>query len=172
MPERPVECSQCKKAIKVTYKEIIDDSTICTEMCFDCPVLQEKLHGETLENKKRDKESGLCCGHCNTSLESVKMGQPLGCNECYAVFGDFLVGELLESDAIPPPLKKKLTAKRMQAIHIGKSPDKTVEFTLSSRLTSLNEALNEALKRENYEQAAWIRDQIKALTENKNDAKT
>ncbi|HEY5235244.1 MAG TPA: UvrB/UvrC motif-containing protein, partial [Rhabdochlamydiaceae bacterium] len=28
-----------------------------------------------------------------------------------------------------------------------------------------NEALNEALKRENYEQAAMLRDQIKTLTE-------
>lgn len=172
MPDRPVECSQCKKLVKVTYKEIVDDSIVCTEMCADCPVLQERLHGDAIEGKKKEKDSGLCCGNCGTPLESVKMGQPLGCSECYAVFGDFLMGELMESDAIPPSLKKKLATKRSQAIHIGKSPDKTVEFTLSSRLASLNEALNEALKRENYEQAAWIRDQIKALTENKNDVKS
>jgi protein arginine kinase activator len=29
----------------------------------------------------------------------------------------------------------------------------------------LNEALNETLKKEDYEQAAWLRDQIKAITE-------
>jgi len=34
-------------------------------------------------------------------------------------------------------------------------------------MASLNEALNEALKRENYEQAAWLRDQIKNLKEEK-----
>jgi protein arginine kinase activator len=33
----------------------------------------------------------------------------------------------------------------------------------------LNEALNEALKRENYEQAAFLRDQIKALMEKTSD---
>jgi protein arginine kinase activator len=172
MPDRPVECSQCKKSVKTLYKEIVDDSILCTEMCADCPVLQEKLHGDINKTLNRDKTSELCCGHCGTSLESVKMGQPLGCLECYAVFGDFLVGELLESDAIPPSLKKKLATQRMQAIHIGKSPDKPADITLSSRLTSLNEALNEALKRENYEQAAWLRDQIKALTENKNAKQT
>ena len=167
MPDRPVECSQCKKPVKINYKEIVDDSIVCTEMCADCPVLQEKLHGEIGKAASKDKTSELCCGNCGTSLESVKMGQPLGCSECYAVFGDFLIGELLESDAIPASLKKKLGSKRAQAIHIGKSPDKPVDITLSSRLSSLNEALNEALKRENYEQAAWLRDQIKALTEKK-----
>ncbi|MCB1084762.1 MAG: UvrB/UvrC motif-containing protein, partial [Chlamydiia bacterium] len=34
-----------------------------------------------------------------------------------------------------------------------------------SRIRDLSEALNQALKGENYEEAAWIRDQINALTE-------
>ena len=72
---------------------------------------------------------------------------------------------------LSPSLKKKLCTKRSQAIHIGKFPDQTVKLRLSSRLASLNKALNEALKRENYEQVAWLRDQIKALTDSKNDAK-
>lgn len=169
MADRPVECSQCKKPIKVSYKEISLESIVCTEMCADCPVLQGKLHGQTL--KSSPKEGELCCGNCGTSLEVVKMGQPLGCAECYAVFGDPLIGELIASESIPPLLAARLGSKRPQAIHIGKSPDKPANITLSSRLASLNEALNEALKRENYEQAAWLRDQIKALTE-KNEQKS
>lgn len=163
MSERPVECSQCKRPVKVIYKEILSDTIACTEMCTDCPVLQTKLHGEATKTEK--KENLLCCGSCGTSLESVRMGQPVGCIECYAVFNDFLVGELIAADAIPPSLQKKLASQRSQAIHIGKSPDKPSDITLSSRLASLNEALNDALKRENYEQAAWLRDQIKTLTE-------
>jgi protein arginine kinase activator len=162
MSDRPIECSQCKRPAKVLYKEITD-TIICTEMCADCPVLQAKLHGE---EKKIDKTgSQICCGSCGTSLESVRMGQPLGCTECYAVFNDFLVEELIAADAIPLPLQKKLSTQRSQVIHIGKSPDQPVDITLSSRLASLNEALNDALKRENYEQAALLRDQIKTLTE-------
>ncbi len=168
MAERPVECSQCKKPLKCSYKEIVDDSVISTEMCADCPVLQAKLHGEPLKGQQPGKESTLCCGNCGTPLEAVTRGEPLGCSECYAVFGDFLIGQLIEAKAISSTLSQKLTAKRLQAIHIGKSPDKPYDITLSSRLSSLNEALNEALKRENYEQAAWLRDQIKALTDNKN----
>jgi protein-arginine kinase activator protein McsA len=36
-------------------------------------------------------------------------------------------------------------------------------------LTALNEALNEALKAENYEEAAMLRDQIKQIMEKKNN---
>ncbi len=163
MSERPIECSQCKRPAKVIYKEIFNDTINCTEMCTECPVLQAKLHGDVSKIDK--KESQICCGSCGTSLESVQMGQPLGCIECYIVFNDFLINELIAADAIPLALQKKLTSQRTQAIHIGKSPDQPVDITLSSRLASLNEALNDALKRENYEQAAWLRDQIKTLTE-------
>lgn len=163
MSERPIECSQCKRPAKVLYKEILDDAINCTEMCTDCPVLQAKLHGEALKIDK--KASQVCCGSCGTSLESVQMGQPVGCIECYVVFNDFLVGELIAAGAVPPPLQKKLAAQSSQVIHIGKSPDQPVDITLSKRLASLNEALNDALKRENYEQAALLRDQIKTLTE-------
>lgn len=55
--------------------------------------------------------------------------------------------------------------KKTQPLHVGKTPNKPLTIPSSSRLKTLNEALNEALKKENYEQAAWIRDQIKDLTE-------
>ncbi len=168
MPERPVECSHCKRPIKVLYKEIVDKSMICTEMCAECPILQQKLHGQMKEMAPRegltDTEAGLSCAHCRTTLEAIKMGNPLGCSECYAVFSDVLLSELIAAGKLPSRLKKELLVKKIQPLHIGKSPNKPLTIPTSSRLTTLNEALNEALKKENYEQAAWIRDQIKALT--------
>lgn len=172
MGDRPVECGQCKKIVNVFYKEMVDKTVTCTEMCASCPVLLAKLHGTSNYEGLAEKESALCCGKCKTPIESIKRGEALGCGECYAVFGDILVSELLESEAIPPSLKKKWGTKKPQAIHVGKSPDSEQNIVLSTKLSSLNEALNEALKRENYEQAAWLRDQIKALTERKNDSKT
>jgi protein arginine kinase activator len=161
MGDRPIECHQCKKPACVTYKEIVAESTICSEMCADCPVLQGKLHGDLSNPQRQEKE--WYCGHCNTSFASVKMGECLGCTECYSVFGDFLIGELISTEEVPPSLQKKGPSKRLQAIHIGKSPDAAADLAPSSQLTSLNEALNDALKGENYEQAAWLRDQIRAL---------
>ena len=167
MADRPVECSQCKKSIKVVYKEIVDTSTVCTEMCADCPILQQRLHGQAtaVQAKEGKTEGGLFCGNCRTSLESIKMGAPVGCSECYAVFADLIVSELAAADRLPPAIKRDLPAKKTQPLHLGKAPNKPLTIPSSSRLTALNEALNEALKKENYEQAAWIRDQIKALTE-------
>lgn len=163
MTERPIECSECKRPAKIVYKEILGNTINCTQMCTDCPVLQAKLHGEA--GKTDNKAGQVCCSSCGTSLESVQTGQPVGCTECYAVFNDFLIGEVIAVGAVPPTLQKKLAAERSQPIHIGKSPDQIVDITLSSRLASLNEALNDALKRENYEQAALLRDQIKTLSE-------
>lgn len=173
MADRPVECSHCKKTIKVIYKEIVDTSIICTEMCADCPVFQQRLHGQAPTSATREglteTEAGLCCGNCRTSLESVKMGNPLGCSECYSVFSDLLVSELISTDRIPSRIKKEFPVKKTQPLHLGKSPNKPLTIPSSSRLTALNEALNEALKKENYEQAAWIRDQIKDLTQKGTD---
>jgi protein arginine kinase activator len=57
------------------------------------------------------------------------------------------------------------TAKKSIPVHIGRTPGEVHEISPSLRLLALNEALGEMLKSEDYEQAAWLRDQIKALTE-------
>ncbi|HSX04529.1 MAG TPA: UvrB/UvrC motif-containing protein [Rhabdochlamydiaceae bacterium] len=176
MPERPVECGHCKKPVKVIYKEITGNSIMITEMCSDCPILEQKLHGtiasETVVGDVKAQETGLACGNCRTLLESVKMGNPLGCSNCYTVFGDVIISELIEEQKIPSSLKKGLTVRKNQPIHIGKSPGKQVSLPTSNRLTELNVALNEALKKENYEEAAGLRDQIKALMEKKDESKS
>jgi protein arginine kinase activator len=170
MADRPVECGQCKKPIKVIYKQIVADLTVTTEMCSSCPVLQQKLHGELYftSSEKTENSTGLCCGNCRTTMEAIKMGSPVGCKECYEVFSDLLVSELFDTDNIPSRMDKALATKKSQPLHVGKSPTQSTHILPSSRLIALNEALNEALRRENYEQAAWLRDQIKALTEKPN----
>jgi len=171
MSERNIECSHCKKPVKVIYKEIVGELIITTEMCEGCPILEQKLHGKASLEGLREGEKGLCCGVCRTTLESVKTGNPLGCSECYAVFSDVITSELIATNKIHPRLKKEQIMKKNQSLHTGKEPGKTAEIPSSSRLTALNVALNDALRKENYEQAATIRDEIKALTEKKDDRK-
>ena len=163
MAERSIECGECKRPAKILYKEIIGTTVTCTEMCAECPILKAKLHGDTPASKS--SERSLCCGVCGTSLESVQLGQSLGCSECYSVFADYIVSELIDAGGIPSSLKKKAQTQKLQTLHIGRSPQQPGSPALSSKLASLNEALNEALKKENYEQAASLRDQIKALTD-------
>ncbi|MDR2539016.1 MAG: UvrB/UvrC motif-containing protein [Chlamydiales bacterium] len=165
MAERPIECSHCKKPIAVTYKEILDTSITCNEMCATCPILEQKLHGYSSKTTSHEShaETGMCCGNCRTTLESIKMGNPLGCSECYAVFANILVIELTSMGKVPLQLLKVIKNRKNQTLHLGKSPDKSAKIPSSNRLVALNEALNDALKKENYEQAAWLRDQINTL---------
>ena len=158
MSNRPIECSACKRKIKVLYKEIVGKTVTTTEMCEECPVLKAKLQGDA--PVVHSKKNVLCCDRCGTTLEEVLTGQPLGCAECYTVFAEFIVQELVAVDGIPAQSKQK-----PQILHIGRSPEQTRSLALSSKLASLHEALNEALKQENYEQAAYLRDQIKSITE-------
>lgn len=164
-PERPLECGECKKPVMVHYTEVVGDLIVTTCMCSDCPELQKRLHGTTAltgVGSQAEAAAGLVCGNCGTSLEAVRVGAPLGCNVCYEVFGDLLLHELLAANKVPQRLAN---AKKSAPIHIGRSPGETQEINPALRLLALNEALSETLKKEDYEQAAWIRDQIKALTD-------
>jgi protein arginine kinase activator len=166
LPERPIECGNCKKAVKVLYTEIVGDTVVRTEMCSDCPELARHLHGAELHEKtlvQVDGVSGLCCGACGTTLEDVKRGGLLGCDECYTIFGEILVAELLAANKLPSRFN---TIKKTIPMHIGRTPGELITHNLSSRLVALNEALNETIRREDYEQAALLRDQIRELTEN------
>ncbi len=167
MEERPSACRQCKKPVAILYQEITEESTVCTQMCSECPVLQQKMHGlpSLPTTPLAGSQLGVGCGHCGTTLLSIRTGSPLGCAECYAVFEELLVHDLVASGKIPARLKKMLEGNKKLSLHIGKAPDQIVEITPSSQIITLNEALNEALRGENYEQAAWLRDQIKSLTE-------
>lgn len=168
MPERPFDCTECKRPIAVLYTEIVGDKMTRTVMCADCPHLEKKLYGtirkEPLEGS--EKEAAFACGNCGTTLEQIRVGQALGCMECYEVFSNVIIDDMLKSGKI----SRHLTAnKKTQPLHIGRSPGEVAEISPTLRLIALNEALDEMLIREDYEQAALLRDQIKALKEKTKD---
>lgn len=163
-PDRPLECGECKKPIAIRYTEIVGDSMIHTNMCADCPELQRRLHGtHPQELIAVGGIAGLECGNCGTTLEEIKRGHRLGCSECYTVFEDVLLIEMQTIHHLPSRLA---LSNKSAPMHIGRAPGERLSINPSSRLLALNEALKETLSREDYEQAAWLRDQIKALTEN------
>lgn len=165
LPERALECSECKKTIAVRYTEIVGDTITETSMCADCPFLAKRLYGTHAPipaGLQTGPPAGLCCGNCGMNWEAVKTGNPLGCSDCYEVFGDLILVELVAANRISAKFSNN---KKSVPIHIGRAPGETLEISPSIRLLALNEALKETLSREDYEQAAWLRDQIKALTD-------
>jgi protein arginine kinase activator len=163
MAERPLDCSECRKPIAVHYTEIVGERITRTIMCADCPHLARRLYGKIEQVGAQPKEGAfLACGNCGTALDAVRMGSPVGCYECYKVFADALIDDLLKQNRI----SRHLTVnKKTQPLHIGRAKGEVTEISPTLRLIALNEALDEMLIREDYEQAALLRDQIRALKE-------
>ncbi len=156
MEERPIECDQCQKKIHVVYKEIAGGAVNCTHMCEDCPVLNAKLaegHTGELEMLTPEEVEGPICTGCGISLQAFRKGEPLGCPTCYETFEEAIYSHL------------KALGRSGKGTHLGKKPSDPPDATLQNRLKSLSIALDEALDGENYEQAAWLRDQIQTLSE-------
>jgi len=160
--DRPLECGGCQKPLSVEYKEIVDQTVSCFHACSDCPVLERRLHGNLeMQASHPTLQEGLCCNNCHTSLQEVRSGNALGCSECYAVFGDVVSDLLKNQESIAPHIGDTL--------HVGKSPHQSDSPLSPKKITELNQELNHALDAENYEEAAWLRDQIKDLMEKTNE---
>jgi protein arginine kinase activator len=85
------------------------------------------------------------CGACGFTGEDLRKTGRLGCPECYGVFSDILAEVLNDC--------QKGTA------HLGKIPASMVNV----HRKCLEERLNEAIASERFEDAAVLRDQIKAM---------
>lgn len=134
-----------------------------TVMCADCPHLERRLYGKKRTTRsEKEHIAALACGNCGTSLEQIRTGHLLGCEECYEVFATVLIEDLIKSGKISHHLTSN---KKTRPVHIGRTPGEVTEVSPTLHLIALNEALDEMLIREDYEQAALLRDQIKAFKE-------
>ena len=114
------------------------------------------------------------CNHCGSTFEDILNTGMLGCEECYDSFGDELdsiIKKLQGSNRhvgrIVKIIDKKIDEKE------GKETDlknETNNKTQEDKKILLKRDLEQAIKEERYEDAAKIRDEIKALekTDNKN----
>ncbi len=124
-------------------------------MCSECPLFEKKLCGS-----KRVETKESSCATCQTTRDAVSRGEPLGCSNCYTLFADLIYQEL----TLPLLCEKEKFVYKSQ---MNLEP-RTID-PRESRLPLLKEALQDAIKQENYEQAASLRDQIQLLLNEKND---
>jgi len=94
------------------------------------------------------------CPVCGFTQADFKKTGRLGCSVCYVTFADGL-GSLLK-------------AMHKGTEHVGKLPQRASrEIELGDRMKALTSDLEKAVKEENYETAASLRDQIKKLEHEK-----
>ncbi|MCB9844850.1 MAG: UvrB/UvrC motif-containing protein [Phycisphaeraceae bacterium] len=109
------------------------------------------------------------CPSCKTTYDSFKQNGVLGCPECYTTFLEVLT-----------PLLER--AHEGATHHVGKIPRRALDSTKShpgsridallgsleqraERLATLRKQLDEAIRAEQYERAAKVRDEIRSLGE-------
>lgn len=154
--ERPLDCSACTRKLTTKYTEVNGKIVNQYYMCKECPFLEEFLSKPKILSDQ-EALSHLTCGNCNTSLLEIQRGEPLGCTDCYEVFEVYLISLLKEEQRL------QLNLEQPGSLHLGHKPGEFKEMGESLQIFALNETLNEMIHREDFEQAASIRDQIKEL---------
>jgi protein arginine kinase activator len=102
-----------------------------------------------ISNQARRK-ADVTCGRCGLSLEEFRKRGRLGCSECYTAFRP-QIGELLE----------RVHGAR---VHVGRLPGTSAQdLEHQQQMNDLQQRLEVAIRDEAYENAARLRDEIKAL---------
>ena len=168
MKKKPLKCRGCQKSIGVIYIEMIGQSKKSVEMCLDCPILKKKVNGQDAQKDRIEEKDPLYCKHCATSLAVVLKRNVIGCSRCYARFEERLTHHLLQTKQVADRCESRLTDP-FPILHRGRSPFKSQRSEKRTHIRELKQALSEAIQSENYEEAAWLRDQINSLNQGSDD---
>jgi protein arginine kinase activator len=104
--------------------------------------------GAALEIEQAGGGTGLKCSACGFTQADFKKAGRLGCSQCYATFAE--------------PLEGLLKTMHKGTRHVGKVPEALRKNRdLSDRLKLLQKKLGKAIDREDFEEAAILRDEIK-----------
>jgi protein arginine kinase activator len=111
--------------------------------------------GELLGSLVGDRTERIC-PKCGTRMRSIRETGRVGCAECYRVF-HYRIQQLLEQAGLTET-------------HVGRYPHRLDSYKrLLIDRESLRSELEEALKNEDYEAAASIRDRMRSLEESPNE---
>lgn len=162
-------CQNCGKNEATTHiKQIINGDMAESHLCRDCAAhlgysdvfsgfglnLSEFFGGLLGDMAPRVSQGKTKrCEKCGASFEDIARDGMVGCADCYKTFYDKLL-----------PSIQRIHGKIK---HSGKVSANTVEApreeTVEEKVEKLKAQMNEAVAKQEFEQAAKIRDEIKAL---------
>ncbi len=154
-------CDLCKKNEAIVhYAEIVEGQMKKMNLCEPCAVekgvgihssfsIGDLLAGLTdSPSKTKDPYENETCPKCKMSYKEFKKKGRLGCSHCYETF----------QKALTPLLE----AIHKSEAHVGKIPPTAQEDLESmNKLQKLKEELAAAIRKEDFERAAKLRDEIK-----------
>jgi protein arginine kinase activator len=111
--------------------------------------LLENEYGIQNEKRSPDPETVEKCATCGLTFSDFRKTGLVGCANCYQIFADLL-----------NPLLRRVHGN---ITHTGKVPKRTGgKVRIRKEIQDLRRMLQDAIRREAYEEAAKIRDEIKA----------
>lgn len=161
-----MECDFCHEREAVIFVEQVSTGGAKRKinMCMECAVAHGispdpknieanigDLFKELAESAKKIQiDNNRMCPVCGTSLSEIKKSSHTGCPECYAIFKEQIT-QFLESRGIT-------------GTYSGSMPARLASFrsVLNYRIMLQNK-LNDAVQKEDYERAALYRDYLHAL---------
>ncbi len=162
----PVMCKQCGiRPSKIHYTEIVNNRTVTTDLCLECAEsrgidvqkpgnygLGDLVAGliDGAAQTQAERMGKVKCPACEFVYSDFKKSGRFGCPECYDAFETQLI-----------PLLRQIHGSTQ---HEGKTPKQLgPKAVIRKELMDLKKELSRAIQGERYEDAAKIRDQIKAL---------
>lgn len=157
-----MNCQTCGKPATVHFTNIVNGKKQELHLCQQCSEEQQLLKNQELNlsmilqtvigqhvGPSTEELSRLTCPTCGIKYMEFKAGGRLGCPHDYKVF----------QNALEPLLERIHRSRR----HVGKiPPHATANAATQRQLMDLRLELRKAIEREAYEDAARIRDQIRA----------
>lgn len=157
-------CSQCAKEMDFgQYSGIFDRD-------FTFSKILSGLLGDVFKNEEKKEYGQIVCPTCKTSYDDFVKNSRFGCKDCFEVFNLLIndnIKQIHGNDTHVGKIPKNYNQSRIL-------PKSEVEgFDMISEeereINNLKHELEEAVKKEDYEKAAIIRDRIKTVKEGKND---
>lgn len=167
-------CDKCgKNNATHFYKQTVNGKSVSMNLCSECAKkvggfsnmskdpfgLSDLFSGFFFPDTHSIERQTVICKKCGKSFNDIMSDGKLGCNECYTTFEERLT-----------PIVEKIHGR---AIHTGKVPRSAgKEVKRKKELTDLKDKLNEAIKNEDFENAAILRDKIKTFENNTEGGET
>lgn len=161
-----MQCDHCGKSDAVIhFTQIVDNEMSTFHLCEACAEKKGLDASQATANVPLtdflaqmgksagppDPEPSTRCSFCGLRLERFRKSGRVGCSQCYVSF--------------EPHLKNLLRRLHGGTQHVGKVylPPDPSDAERGERLAGLRRRLTRAVESEDFERAAQIRDQIRAL---------
>ena len=153
---RPKGCENCQKPCTLFFTQIINGQETKLKMCADCPTAKSLLDPAHLGllsllagMQPAELATGEKCPVCGFTPADFQRQKRLGCPHCYEYLSRFI---------------NSLLARVQPAHeHHGKAPKHHEGALARARIAIARGELDAAVLREDFETAAKLRDEIKAL---------